>query len=129
MKRTPIIRRTALKTKVAIRRGKPMRSRPRPLTAAEKAWQAAVLAIRFCVLCGHHGVQWCHRDQGKGMGQKTHPSQTAALCPDCHRELTDGTKYTRERKREIMDLAIDETHHRIGAATIHSLETRYGKQA
>lgn len=121
MKRTPLKRKTGLKATASLKTRKPMKSRPRRLTPLEKAWQTAVLSLRFCVLCGKEGIQWCHRDEGKGMSQKTPPSQTAAICPDDHHELTDGTKYTRQRKREIMDFAIEETHRRLGDK-IHSLE-------
>lgn len=79
-------------------------------SAADRAWFAAVASLENCVLCGMHGVQIAHRDYGKGMGMKTRPWETAAICPACHRELTDGLAYSRAEKRALMDRAIVNTH-------------------
>lgn len=79
-------------------------------TAADRRWFAAVASIPACVLCGQHGVQVAHRDYGKGMGLKTKPYETAAICAGCHQELTDGTTFDRETKRALMDRAIVSTH-------------------
>lgn len=82
-------------------------------TAADRRWFQAVAELENCALCGRHGVQVAHRDYGKGMGQKTRCYETAPLCPPCHRELTDGTEYTRDEKRALMDRAIVNTHSRL----------------
>jgi hypothetical protein len=37
----------------------------------------------------------------KGMGLKVSDARCAALCPICHRELDQGTKMTREERREF----------------------------
>jgi uncharacterized protein YlaI len=83
------------------------------LTAEERRWQHAVHSLEYCVLCDKHGVQWAHRNEGKGMGMKTHPSCTAALCPECHRRIDQGNDMTREERRSTMDRAIVLTHMRL----------------
>lgn len=85
---------------------KPMKSKPRRLTAHEKRWQQAVLSIGFCVLCGRHGVQWAHRNEGKGAGKKVSPDQSAALCPECHHNIDNGNTLSRHDRRSLMDHAI-----------------------
>lgn len=82
-------------------------------TAADRRWFAAVAELETCALCGVHGVQVAHRDFGKGMGQKTKCYETAPLCPECHRELTDGLAYDRAEKRALIDRAIVNTHSRL----------------
>ena len=81
--------------------------------AEELRWRAAVLSLECCVRCGQYGVEWAHRNYGKGMALKVSPDQTAALCHDCHHEIDKGRDYTREERRAIMDAAIVETHHRL----------------
>lgn len=73
-------------------------------------WQKAVLSIEFCVWCGKRGVQWAHRNEGKGMGMKTSPDQTAALCVDCHHELDNGKHLSLYERRSMMDECITRTH-------------------
>lgn len=83
-------------------------------TAAEKRWFAAVANTERCDLCRGFGpLQVAHRDFGKGMGLKTQPCETAALCMTCHLELTDGTQYSRDEKRAFMDRAIVNAHLRM----------------
>jgi hypothetical protein len=83
-------------------------------TVAEKRWFAAVADTERCDLCRGPGpLQVAHRDFGKGMGLKTQPCETAALCVPCHRELTDGTQYNRDQKRAFMDRAIVNAHLRM----------------
>lgn len=81
-------------------------------TAADKRWFAAVASLAQCMLCRTlvGPFQVCHRDYGKGMGMKTRACETACLCAECHRELTDGTRYDRYTKRALMDRAIVNTH-------------------
>jgi hypothetical protein len=71
-----------------------------------KKWLAAVGQIECCVLCGAYGVQVAHRNEGKGMGQKTDDCLTAALCVDCHREADSGKNLTRDERRAMLDRAI-----------------------
>lgn len=79
-------------------------------TAEERRWFAAVAEIGDCVLCGAHGVQVAHRNYGKGMGLKTRPWETAALCMECHVAIDSGKDYTRDERRALMDRAIVNTH-------------------
>lgn len=71
-----------------------------------RQWLEAVRRIEFCVLCGRHGVQAAHRNEGKGMGCKVDDCLTAALCPECHHEIDNGGRLTREQRRAEMDRAI-----------------------
>lgn len=71
-----------------------------------EAWRRAVAALP-CVLCGRHGETQCaHRNEGKGMGFKTDDAMTAALCQHCHSEIDQGKDFTREERRQRLDLAI-----------------------
>ena len=79
-------------------------------SAAEKRWFAAVASVEQCVLCGQYGVQVAHRNEGRGLGQKSLPCNTAALCPSCHHEIDNGRHLTREERRAMMDRAIVLTH-------------------
>ena len=76
------------------------------MTYRSSKWLAAVRSIEQCVLCGRHGVQAAHRNEGKGMGQKTDDCATAAICVPCHSELDNGRDMTREERRAMMDKAI-----------------------
>lgn len=86
-----------------------MTLRQRQPRIVDKAWIEAVASIEYCVRCTRRGVQVAHRDFGKGMGMKTHDHLTAALCPECHRELGEGKSMSREERRAEMDRAIVET--------------------
>ena len=79
-------------------------------SAAEKRWFEAVASINQCVLCGTYGVQVAHRNEGRGMGQKSLPCNTAALCPACHHEIDNGHTLSKEERRARMDRAIVLTH-------------------
>lgn len=83
------------------------------LTAEEKRWQSAVHSLETCSRCGRHGIQWAHRNEGKGMGLKVSPDQSAALCIPCHTALDQYRDMTREESRAEMDRAIVITHHRL----------------
>lgn len=72
-----------------------------------KAWLDAVRSIECCVLCScHYGVQAAHRNEGKGIGMKVDDCATAALCPECHYDVDNGRRFTREERRAMMDKAI-----------------------
>lgn len=79
-------------------------------SAEEKRWFAAVASIEQCVLCGAWGVQVAHKNEGRGMGQKSLPCNTAALCPSCHYEIDSGKNLSREERRARMNHAIVITH-------------------
>jgi hypothetical protein len=61
------------------------------------------------VICGKHGTQAAHVNEGKGMGIKTHDCWTAALCFDCHYNVDQGGIMTREERREQMRKAVLDT--------------------
>ncbi len=71
-----------------------------------KNWLAAVGQIERCVLCGTWGTQVAHRNELKGMGLKTDDCATAALCPECHHEIDNGSHLKKEERRRLMDKAI-----------------------
>ena len=54
-----------------------------------------------CQWCGASGTQAAHRNQGKGLSLKTSDALVVALCPDCHHELDQGTKMTKEQRRDF----------------------------
>ncbi len=83
------------------------------MNAVEKKWCEAVHSLESCVLCGSHGVQWAHSNQDRGMGQKSAPWLTAALCPRCHHDIDNGAKLDRDTRRAQMDRAIVKTHDRL----------------
>ncbi len=72
-------------------------------------WLEAVRSLECCVQCGRYGVQAAHRNEGKGMAKKVDDCLTAALCPDCHHAIDNGSGLTREERRQRMDAAILET--------------------
>ncbi len=75
------------------------------MTAIERRWYAAVAAIGSCVLCGQHGVQVAHQNEGRGVSQKSQPWQTAALCPECHHAIDNGADLSQAERRSMMRLA------------------------
>lgn len=82
-------------------------------TAEERKWFAAVATIEDCVLCRAYGIQVAHSNQDRGMGQKSAPWMTAALCPREHHEIDNGKNLSREERRALMDRAIVLTHDRL----------------
>jgi len=82
-------------------------------TAAERRWFSAVAELETCSLCGRYGIQVAHRNAGRGMGQKSPPWQTAALCPDCHFAIDNGRGLSQDERRALMDRAIVLTHSRL----------------
>jgi len=82
-------------------------------TAADRRWFAAVASLETCSLCGRYGVQVAHRNEGRGMGQKSAAYMTAALCPECHHAIDNGPDLDRAERRAQMDRAIVLTHSRL----------------
>jgi hypothetical protein len=72
-------------------------------------WKEVVGAIDCCVLCGKFGTQVAHRNEGKGMGLKVGDHLCAALCPECHHDIDNGSKLDRVERRALMDRAIVRT--------------------
>jgi hypothetical protein len=58
-----------------------------------------------CIQCGREGYTQCAHSNlsifGKGMSLKAHDWATFPLCCDCHRELDQGSKYTKEEKKNL----------------------------
>lgn len=76
------------------------------VTQHSESWLDAVRSLPFCVLCGAPGVEPAHRNEGKGMGLKTHDCWVAGICRTCHREIDQGKGYTLEQRRAEIDRAI-----------------------
>ena len=85
-------------------------------TALEKRWYEAVASLECCVLCGTYGIQISHSNQGRGMGQKSPPWETAALCPHDHHEIDNGKELSQAERRALHDRAIVKTHSALIAA-------------
>lgn len=84
----------------------PAKPIPKPQRYDSEAWRRAVAALP-CMLCGREGESQCaHRNEGKGLAQKTDDVLTAALCTVCHLAIDQGNDLTRDERRERMDRAI-----------------------
>ena len=79
-------------------------------TTTERKWFEAVASLESCVLCGKFGVQVAHSNRDRGMGQKSAPYLTAALCPEHHYEIDSGKELDQAERRALMDRAIVLTH-------------------
>lgn len=79
-------------------------------TAAERKWFAAVAELETCVLCGRHGVQVSHSNVERGLGQKSKPWMTAALCPKCHDDIDNAPELSQVQRRALHFKAICRTH-------------------
>lgn len=72
-------------------------------TKADEGRLFAAVATLPCQLCGRHGVQVAHSNQlrdGKGRGLKSFPWRVAALCMPCHYDIDQGTKLSKQERRE-----------------------------
>lgn len=84
----------------------PLPAAPKDATHRSDAWRRAVASLD-CVLCGKAGETQCaHRNEGKAMAAKTDDALSAALCIACHSEIDQGSKLTRNERRERLDRAI-----------------------
>lgn len=82
-------------------------------TAVEKRWYAAVASLEVCVLCGQYGVQVSHSNVLRGLGQKSQPWNTAALCPRCHHAIDNAPGLDRAERQALHFRAITLTHERL----------------
>lgn len=100
------------------RQSKPIRKRSRTNADPRKATGEAELCrgqpcyIRLPGLfCSSDAtVVPCHSNSsqhGKGMGIKAHDEYTVPGCSECHRELDQGKRFTREEKFEFWRLAYE----------------------
>lgn len=85
-------------------------------TASDRRWFEAVRSLEYCVLCGAYGVQVAHRNEGRGMGQKSAAWNTAALCPEDHYQIDNGPTLLQQERRARMDRAIVLTHDALARA-------------
>lgn len=76
-------------------------------------WYGAVAALNTCSRCGAWGVQVSHRNEGRGLGQKSAYWLTAALCPDCHHAIDNGRDMTQAERREAWNAAYVRTMDRL----------------
>jgi hypothetical protein len=82
-------------------------------SALDKRWFEAVARLESCVLCGEYGVQVAHRNESRGLSQKSESHNTAALCPDCHNQIDNGSELNQMERRALMNLAIVRTHDKL----------------
>ena len=95
---------------------------PKRHSAEERCWFAAVASLEYCVLCGAYGVQVAHSNRDRGIGLKSQPYFTAALCPKCHAEIDNGRDLSQADRRALMDYAIVKTHARLIQMCVLRLE-------
>ena len=106
----PVYARLTVKVNVA-RSSAEATPMPKERVVTSKAYQAAVRKLA-CIRCGIVGfTQFCHSDEGKGMGIKTddrrgwpgcgpHP-QGGQVANGCHWEVGTGGTYTRAERRAL----------------------------
>ncbi|MGN6312876.1 MAG: hypothetical protein ACTHMO_03840 [Rhodanobacteraceae bacterium] len=79
-------------------------------TAAARKWFEAVASLEYCVLCKRHGVQVSHSNMFRGKSQKSDAHNCAALCPQCHHAIDNGSDLSQLERRELHNRAIVLTH-------------------
>lgn len=79
---------------------------PKESVLESPAYERAVRDLGYCVRCQLRGrPQFCHRDEGKGMGIKTDVREGWAGCAACHYLVgTSGTLSKEERRAEDLRL-------------------------
>ena len=82
-------------------------------TAVERRWYESVASLETCSLCRAYGVQVAHRNEGRGMGQKSAYWLTAAICPPEHHAIDNGKDMTREERRAAWNAAYVDTIDRL----------------
>lgn len=82
-------------------------------TVAESRWYQAVAELETCSLCRAHGVQVAHRNEGRGLGQKSPYWLTAAICPPEHDGIDNGRDMTQEQRRAAWNAAYVDTIDRL----------------
>lgn len=83
---------------------------PKENVSQSEAYMAAVRALGYCMRCGctlkKGEGQFCHADQGKGMGLKTDVRRGWLGCAGCHFHVgTSGRMPRAERRAEESRLA------------------------
>jgi len=82
-------------------------------TANQKRWFEAIHGLETCSLCGRFGVQASHRNQGRGLGQKSADHLIAAICMHDHMEIDNGKTMTKEERRAAWNAAYVDTIDRL----------------
>jgi len=82
-------------------------------SAEERRWYAAVASLETCSLCRAYGVQVAHRNEGRGLGQKSSYHLTAAICPPEHYEIDNGKTMTQAERRAAWNAAYVDTVNRL----------------
>ena len=82
-------------------------------TAAAKRWYQAVAELETCSMCRGYGVQVSHRNQGRGLGQKSPYWLTAAICPADHHAIDNGPHMTQDERRAAWNAAYVDTIDRL----------------
>lgn len=117
MKRSPIIRKTALKPG-----GKRMKSRGPKMTPIRKSARGEECLIRLPGVCNGQTdtTVLCHDNRlksGKGMGLKAPDTEAAYGCSCCH-DVLDGRRprpewLTADMVLALFDLGVERTHERL----------------
>ena len=81
--------------------------------ANQKRWFQAIHELETCSLCGAWGVQASHRNQGRGLGQKSADHLIAAICMAEHAEIDNGKNMTQAERRAAWNAAYVDTIDRL----------------
>lgn len=82
-------------------------------TANQKRWFEAVHSLETCSLCRAWGIQAAHRNEGRGLGQKSADHLIAAICPTEHNEIDNGKNLTQAERRAMWNAAYVDTIDRL----------------
>lgn len=82
-------------------------------TANQKRWFEAIHGLETCSICGAWGVQASHRNQGRGMGQKSADHLIAAICPVHHHAIDNGKDMPKAERRSAWNAAYVDTIDRL----------------
>jgi hypothetical protein len=75
---------------------------PKEQMLQHEGYMAAVRLLGYCMLCRHScRPQFCHRDQGKGMGLKTDVREGWPGCAECHYMVGTSGKLAKEDRRAL----------------------------
>jgi hypothetical protein len=80
-------------------------------------YMAAVRGLGYCMNCGRAcRPQFCHADQGKGMGIKTDVRRGWPGCAECHWLIGTSGSYTKDERRGIEARLAHKTREAVKAA-------------
>lgn len=76
-------------------------AKPEPMLQ-HAGYMAAVRDLGYCMRCRRScRPQFCHRDQGKGMGLKTDVREGWPGCAECHFIVGTSGQYDRDERRAL----------------------------